>query len=70
MAAAFVALLPGAAVACPVCFSAADQRVLDAYYLSAAVMGSLPFLVIGAMGVWLHQRFRNDDESQRREEQA
>ena len=48
---------PVAAVACPVCFSAANGRVLEMYYLTAALMTLLPLAVLGTVAVWLRHRF-------------
>jgi hypothetical protein len=51
-------LLLRRALACPVCFSQANQGVLEAYYLTAALMTLLPLLIVGCIGAWLHRRQR------------
>lgn len=55
----FAALLrPGVALACPVCFSAANEKVLSAYHFTAALMTLLPLVILGSIAGWLHRRFR------------
>jgi hypothetical protein len=49
-------LVPAVAIACPLCFSATDERVLNAYYLTAAGLTLLPLLIVGIFASWLHRR--------------
>jgi predicted cobalt transporter CbtA len=51
-------LLPALAQACPSCFSNGNPQVLRTYYLTAALMTVLPFLVIGTIALWLRYRFK------------
>ena len=44
--------------ACPVCFSAANARVLETYYLTTVLMLLLPLLILGSIAGWLYFRFR------------
>ncbi len=53
---AAVLTLPCLAQACPVCFSAANENVLRAYYTTAAVMTVVPLLMLGSIGGWLYVR--------------
>ncbi len=46
-----VAALPGAAHACPLCYGSSAPQVLNAYYLSTAVLSLLPFAIVGAIGL-------------------
>ncbi len=39
--------------ACPVCFGAAGDEALRRYYLSWAVLSSLPLLIVGSVLAWL-----------------
>jgi hypothetical protein len=54
-------LLPSFGAACPKCFSAAGQKVLNAYYVSIAFLGLIPFGIIGAILVWIHRQTRGRD---------
>ncbi len=49
--AAAIAGLPAAAAACPLCYGSSAPQVLNAYYLSTAVLSLLPFAIIGAIGL-------------------
>ena len=49
---------PGAGYACPVCFTAANERVLHSYYGTAVVLTLLPLLIVGGFVVWLARRSR------------
>lgn len=49
--AAVLVVVPTAARACPKCFESSGPRVLDAYYLSTALLSLLPFAIIGAVGL-------------------
>jgi hypothetical protein len=57
-AGALVAGSPADALACPVCFAAANERVLASYYASAAVLTAMPFVLASAVGGWLALRHR------------
>ena len=57
---ALIALLPRLARACPVCFAGSNERVLPAYYLTAAFMILLPLAIVGLFAGWLRQRFKNE----------
>ena len=47
-----IALLrPSFALACPACFAASNGRGLHAYYLSTLLLTTMPFLLIGMIGV-------------------
>ncbi len=46
-----VAVLPAAAGACPLCYGSSAPQVLNAYYLSTAVLSLLPFAIVGAIGL-------------------
>jgi hypothetical protein len=52
-------LHPAVALACPVCFSAANEKVLSAYHFTAALMTLLPLAILGSIIAWLYLRFRN-----------
>lgn len=53
-----VAALPSAVLACPVCFSNGNPRVLEAYYISVAFMSALPLALIAGVGWWLYTSAR------------
>lgn len=55
---ALVMLLPRLALACPICFSAANEHVLRTYYLTALFMTLLPLVMVGVLAAWLRQRFK------------
>ena len=42
-------LLPGAAMACPMCYGSSSPRVLLFYYLTAALLTVLPFGIVGGI---------------------
>ena len=50
--------LPSLGAACPKCFAAAGQKVLNAYYVSIAFLGLIPFGIIGTILVWIHRQTR------------
>ncbi len=45
-----LAAFPAAAGACPLCYGSSAPQVLNAYYLSTAVLSLLPFAIIGVIG--------------------
>ncbi len=45
-----LAALPAAAGACPLCYGSSAPQVLNAYYLSTAVLSLLPFTIVGVIG--------------------
>jgi hypothetical protein len=49
------ALQPALAAACPACFSAVNERVLETYYLTAAFMSVLPLVIAAAFALWLRR---------------
>ena len=53
---ALAALRPGAALACPACFSASTDGVLVAYLVSAVVMTLLPLALVGGLVLWVRRR--------------
>jgi len=55
-------LLPAAAGACPVCFSAVNEDVLNAYYLATAGMTLMPLLLVGGIVAWLRRQARAAEE--------
>ncbi len=55
----WLATAPHLALACPVCFSQANESVLEAYYLSAAMLIALPILLLTAIGTWLFRSSRS-----------
>ena len=59
---AAVVLLPELALACPVCFSAASERVFHTYYLTAVVMTLLPVAIVALFAGWLRRRFKQAAE--------
>jgi hypothetical protein len=52
-----------ASVACPVCFSAQNPDVLSAYYLTAALLTGLPFVIAGVFALWLRSHARRMPEA-------
>jgi hypothetical protein len=54
--AALAASAPLAALACPVCFSNGNPRVLEAYYFTAAMMTVLPLALLGGVAAWIYRR--------------
>lgn len=46
------------ALACPRCFGSSASRVIDAYWLTGALLLGLPFLLVGGIGFWLWRRTR------------
>jgi hypothetical protein len=52
-------LRPATVPACPVCFSAVNERVLSTYHLTAALMTLLPLVILGSIIGWLYLRFRS-----------
>jgi hypothetical protein len=58
---------PAAAVACPVCFSAASERVLHSYYGTAVALTLLPLLLVGAFVAWLARATGGRSQGERRE---
>lgn len=65
---ALVTALPQIAVACPVCFSNGNPRVLEAYYISVACMSALPLAMIGGVGWWLYTAVRRGRQEEDRSE--
>jgi hypothetical protein len=61
---ALVTSLPRIALACPVCFSNGNPRVLQAYYISVAFMSALPLALIGGVAWWLYTSARRTRGSQ------
>jgi hypothetical protein len=59
--AGFLLLHAGVLRACPVCFSAANPRVLETYYLTTVLMMLLPLVILGSIAGWLYSRFRESD---------
>lgn len=51
-------LLPAAAAACPVCFSAVNEDVLRAYYVATASMTLLPLVLVAGIVTWLVRNAR------------
>ncbi len=45
------AALPAVAAACPLCYGSSAPQVLNAYYLSTAVLSLLPFAIVGVIGL-------------------
>ena len=58
LTAALAVLLPTAAFACPACYGASSERVLKAYWLTAAGLSLLPLLIIAVFAAWLRRAFR------------
>lgn len=56
--AAFILAMAAPALACPVCFSAGNDNVLRAFYVSTATLTLLPLLIFGAVAGWLWRRMR------------
>jgi hypothetical protein len=54
-------LIPAAAAACPVCFSAVNREVLYAYYVATAAMTLLPLAMVVGIVRWLE---RNAQETE------
>jgi hypothetical protein len=50
------AWLPRLALACPVCFSQANQDVLRTYYFTTALLTLLPLVIIAVIGTWMYRR--------------
>jgi len=57
-------LRPAWSLACPVCFSAVNTRVLEAYYWTAALLTVLPFALAGAFAIWLRRRLKSTADAQ------
>jgi hypothetical protein len=55
---ALAAGAPATALACPSCFAGSSQRVLETYYLTAAVLTALPLALVATVVVWLYRRSR------------
>lgn len=53
-------VLPAPAFACPVCFAAADPRVLTSYYAATAILTLVPLGLIAALGAWLYRNSPTD----------
>jgi len=51
-------VFPNISIACPKCFGASAQQVLNAYYLSIAFMALIPFGIIGAILTWIQRQSR------------
>lgn len=47
-----------ALLACAVCLSGTDET-REAYYLTTAVLGALPFVVVGALALWIRRALRS-----------
>ncbi len=54
-AAALLCLVPGAAEACSVCFSAREENRL-AFIATTGFMTAMPFVLVGSLGWWLRAR--------------
>jgi predicted lysophospholipase L1 biosynthesis ABC-type transport system permease subunit len=57
--------LPDISVACPKCFGASAQQVLNAYYVSIAFMALIPVGIIGGVLTWIHRQSRRHLYSQK-----
>ncbi len=53
----FVAALPDAVLACPVCFDAADEN-RQAFLVTTAFLTLLPLGMVAGTGLWLRRRVR------------
>ena len=64
--AAFIALgsLPGAAHACPVCFSAKDEAQRQAFFDTTIFLTLLPLVMIGGFIYWVVRRVRRLEAEQ------
>jgi hypothetical protein len=60
LAFSFVALSPGIALACPVCFSG-NEANRTAYFLTFLLLTSLPLALIGGLVWYLRKRARELD---------
>jgi hypothetical protein len=60
LALAAVAVLPDAASACAVCFSASDEN-RQAFLISTAFLSVFPLGMVGGAGLWLRRRVRERD---------
>ena len=61
---------PAAAMACPLCYSSFAPRVLQAYYISAALLSIMPFAVVAVLvliGVRTVRRARESERAAQRE---
>jgi hypothetical protein len=58
---AFVALLPEAAHACPVCFDSRDEN-RQAFIVTTAFLSLLPLGMVAGAGLWIRKRSRQLDE--------
>lgn len=58
---AFVALLPEAAHACPVCFDASDEN-RQAFVVTTAFLSLLPLGMVAGAGLWIRKRSRELDD--------
>jgi len=45
-------------LACPVCFSATNARVLNTYYLTTVLLVLLPLTILASIAAWLYFRFK------------
>ena len=63
-AAALAWLWPQAALACSVCFSATEET-RQAYYVTTALLGSLPLLMAVGLALWLRQAARRGSDGDR-----
>ena len=61
---AAVALFPGTAHACAVCFSASEEN-RQAFILTTAFLTFLPLGMIAGAGVWLRHRVKERDADER-----
>ena len=57
-------LWPQAALACSVCFSATEET-REAYYLTTALLGSLPLLMAVGLVLWLRRVARRGSDEGR-----
>ncbi|MEK7726895.1 MAG: hypothetical protein AAB354_00715 [candidate division KSB1 bacterium] len=63
---AAMALLAATAHACPNCFASSKAQALEAYYVSIAFMGMMPFGMVAGLVLWLKRkqsRFAREQES-------
>ncbi len=58
VAAAFLALMPGEAWACPVCFDRDDEARV-AFLATTALLTLLPLGMVGGAVMWVRQRTRD-----------
>jgi hypothetical protein len=55
-AVACTTLLAATAHACPNCFAASKSQALEAYYVSIAFMGMIPFGMVAGLALWLRRK--------------